>query len=364
MQKLALTFLTFLLSFSFLFGQNFFNKTNFEEEKTIVVLTNPTISNIKNITFLIGNNFISDTSIIYVGVYYKYQKYNFENSRKYISENNLVNFYMHEIKDTLTLSNIFTKNDCSDDFLKIFAHSNGAVFFGGPDLPPAMYKEKTSTLTYISDPYRHYFEASFLFHLLGGSQNNDFVPYMEKNKNYSIRGFCLGMQTMNVATGGTMYQDIPSEIYNIHYDEDILKLDKNQQHKNYNYTLTANNKLIYGNFHQIAIKDKSLAGKKFLKINPYTISSHHQAIKKLGKNLQTTATSIDGKIIEAVKHTKYPNVIGVQFHPENRYIFHENIKYKFSQQDKNYFTGLDVLKKNNSLEFHKVFWAKFINGLK
>ena len=364
MQKLSFSLILIFISFSISFGQNYFDRNNFDKSKTVVILTNPTISTIKNIDFLIKNNYISDTSITYVGVYYRLQKYNFKKSRKYISENNLSHFYMYEISDSIGIDDLFKANVCSDDFLKIFQHSDGAVFFGGPDLPPEIYKEKTNTLTSISDPYRHYFEASFLFHLLGGSQNSSFVPYLEKNKNYTIRGFCLGMQTINVATGGTMYQDIPSEIYSLKFDEDILKLDKNKQHKNYNYSLTADKNIIYGNFHQIIINNKKLAGKKFLKIRPLVISSHHQAVKKMGKNLQIIATSVDGKIVEGITHTKYKNVIGVQFHPENRYIFDKNVKYKFSPKDKTTFTGLDILREHHSLEFHKIFWKRFVESLK
>ncbi len=69
-----------------------------------------------------------------------------------------------------------------------------------------------SLLTRLTDPYRHYFEASFLFHLLGGSQNIDYTPFLEVNKEYTVYAICLGIQTMNIAAGGTMTQDIPSEL--------------------------------------------------------------------------------------------------------------------------------------------------------
>lgn len=49
------------------------------------------------------------------------------------------------------------------------------------------------------------------------------------------------MQTMNVATGGTLIQDIPSEIYKLQYVEDVLKLDPARLHRNYhNWSSTAN----------------------------------------------------------------------------------------------------------------------------
>ncbi len=105
-----------------------------------------------------------------------------------------------------------------DDYRKIFEHSEGTVFFGGPDLPPEVYNEKTSLHTSIYDPYRHYFELSFLFHLLGGYQAEKFEPLLKEDPDYLIYGFCLGMQTMNVATGGTMMQRmIFGSALTIHY---------------------------------------------------------------------------------------------------------------------------------------------------
>ncbi len=60
-----------------------------------------------------------------------------------------------------------------------------------------MYSETT-------DPGRHFFEVSFLFHLLGGSRNESFKPLLDENPGYMVTGFCLGMQSMNVATGGIL----------------------------------------------------------------------------------------------------------------------------------------------------------------
>jgi putative glutamine amidotransferase len=49
---------------------------------------------------------------------------------------------------------------------------------------------------------------------------------------------------------------------------------------------------------------------------PLVLSSHHQMASSLGKGWRIIATSLDGKVIEAIEHSKYPNALGVQFHPE------------------------------------------------
>ncbi len=156
-----------------------------------------------------------------------------------------------------------------------------------------------------------------MFHLIGGKQNENFEPFLEEDPNYVVFGFCLGMQTMNVASGGTLYQDIPQDIYGIDYVDDLLNLDINMHHKNYWYNLFPINEIMRANFHRIQFVEEYFSTDKLgikSKILPNVCSSHHQAVKSLGKGFKIIATSLDGKIIEAIKHEKYKNVLGVQFH--------------------------------------------------
>lgn len=76
------------------------------------------------------------------------------------------------------------------NFLKIVLQP----FFCGPDIPPAIYGEEQNPLTKVYDPYHHYFEASFIFHLLGGSQNRNYVALLNQKPNYLVHGICLGMK--------------------------------------------------------------------------------------------------------------------------------------------------------------------------
>ena len=66
---------------------------------------------------------------------------------------------------------------------------------------------------------------------------------------------------------------------------------------------------------------------------PYIASSHHQAIDDLGLGFKVVAWSLDDQIIEAIEHEKFPNVLGVQFHPEYRKLWDATPEFKYSPDD-------------------------------
>lgn len=155
------------------------------------------------------------------------------------------------------------------------------------------------------------------------------------------------MQEMNVASGGSLFQDIPFQIYRKKNYEDIMKLQVEKQHKNYWKKINNWNEDVFpGVFHHIRIVDKSFLEFDSLRITPVVTSIHHQSVRKLGKNYKVSATSMDKKVIEAFEHIEFKNVYGIQFHTE--------------------------LKKSptNSIEpdsdtklFHILFWKDFSNRL-
>jgi putative glutamine amidotransferase len=171
------------------------------------------------------------------------------------------------------------------------------------------------------------------------------------------------MQTLNVATGGTMIQDIPSEVYNLEYVEDILLLDPNQIHHNYWKDLYSDQGLSSNQFHQI----RFLPGQFWIRelkmkpdFQPLVYSNHHQALEKIGKGFVAGATSIDGNIIESIHHNTFQNVLGVQFHPENYLLYASDEKsFKRMPTDSVCRSHSDILDANQSLEFHQTFWRHF-----
>lgn len=331
----------------------------FAQENKTLVLVHPTAYNLKLFTNLIDKHIVEIDNLKIIGVYHSKENYDYSESERFIKENELSFIELKKVNGVIMPDQLYDNNDLSSVYNDLFEKSKGIFFLGGPDLPPAIYGEPMSLLTRMTDPYRHYFEASFLFHLLGGYQDERFEPLLNANPNYVVYGICLGMQTINIATGGTMIQDIPSEIYNQKNVENVLASEQNMQHRNYTNNLTIDSTLFSGSFHQIKILDnKIISGSKNNSLEPLVYSNHHQSIKKLGKGLEIIATSTDGKVIEAIKHKNYPNVLGLQFHPEGIYLHNTELKYRKNPTGKPK-SGLDILKESNSYEFHLQLWKEF-----
>lgn len=230
---------------------------------------------------------------------------------------------------------------------------------GGPDIPPVTYDEKVHLLSSVTDPYRHYFELSYLFHLLGGTQDPAWQPYLNENKDYLISGICLGMQSMHVATGGSMVQDIPTEIYEIWNADDLMQGDPDQMHRNYADKLnTGCDAPTSYHFHRIKLVKKEVLSKGIgfkSRITPLVLSSHHQALENLSEDWIVAATSMDGKIIEAIQHRKYPHVLGVQFHPEKPGLFDPTISHPKTCNSSINFQ--ESIKGTDSYTFHLAYWT-------
>lgn len=353
MKKLFLTFL--FITTLFFSGQS--------QENTLIFV-HPTAYNLELFTFMIDNKIIEIIDLKIIGVYHEKESYDYSKSEAFLAENKYPFIKLKEIKEELIPNKLFEENSCTPVYKDLFKNSKAIFFFGGPDLPPAIYGEQMSLLTRLTDPYRHYFEASFLFHLLGGSQNENYIPLLDNKNDYTVYAICLGMQTMNIATGGTMTQDIPSELYNMNSAEEVLALDNDNQHRNYNNNLIINSTLFSGNFHEIKITEPyPMIGDYNENLSPLVYSNHHQAIENLGENLKVLATSSDGKIIEAIAHEKYPNVLGIQFHPEGIYLHNEEIKYR-KKPIEDLKSGKQILIENKSYKFHLELWKTFSKKMK
>jgi len=343
-------------------AQDYFYSSDYDSSKVQIVLFHPTVSNIEHFRKLIEYKIINDSNIHFIGVYHANETYDYRDSEKYLKKNPLPCLSLYKITESIIKDSLYRKNACSDVFYKIFKHTNGMIFNGGPDIPPEIYGDSLNPLSEITDPYRHYFEVSFLFHLLGGSQNQSFKPFLEEKPNYHILAICLGMQSMNVAIGGTLIQDIPSVIYNKKNSYENLSVTDDNNHSNYWSVAYTGKDLSSGWYHQIKLIPKTFFS-TVLKFDstctPLVYSSHHQCIKKLANDLQVVATSMDGKVIEAVIHKKYKNVIGVQFHPEKSFQYDSKYKIKLDGLSKPVFIN-EILVKDNTIAFYQKLWNYFM----
>ncbi|MGQ8335098.1 gamma-glutamyl-gamma-aminobutyrate hydrolase family protein [Sunxiuqinia sp. A32] len=365
--KGKLFFIQLLLAFCLFFtknasSQNFFN-SGYDPTKTYILLAHPTVENIERINYLIENQILFVGETEFIGVYFYAERYDYNQSIRFIRENEMEKFHLQRLTGTFTLENIFEENDFSSNFNVMFEQSKGIILFGGPDIQPEAYGEE-NTYSQVTDPDRHFFELSYIFHLLGGKQNPDFVPYLERNPRYFIIGFCLGMQTMNVATGGTMVQDIPIEIYNLKDTTEIVKLDQDRLHKNYWPEIFDSKQLMNGSFHRLKLDEDGFFRKEVKwksSVSPPVLSSHHQAVENLNDCWDVVAWSMDNKVIEGIKHKKYPHVFGFQFHPELIELYENTDSLRFSPSDplQTYHqrTG------KQGVKFHKNIWRRITKTL-
>lgn len=360
MKKLILlTFVVFNALFTGLYAQNGIDDT----DKTKIILVNPGVFYLKSLAYLTDNKIIDIKNLEYQAVFYTKNEISYDDAEELVKENDISYIKLKKVEGDLTIDNLYTENSCTKHFNELFENSDGIIFLGGWDIPAVAFGQKTSLLAGIKTPNRHYFELSFLYHLLGRKSNENIKPLLDKKPDYVVFGICLGMQTMNVATGGDMYQDIPSDIYGLKYVEDVLALDKNKMHRNYWRNIDTDENLNRHSFHKIKLVDNQFFTTKF-KLNktdqPYVCSSHHQAVMNIGKGFKVAATSLDGKVVEAIYHKKYKNVLGVQFHPEF-YTLHDpdSKKVKMKPEDEKLMTEHEILEKLGSYQFHLKYWEYF-----
>lgn len=110
-----------------------------------------------------------------------------------------------------------------------------------------------------------------------------------------LLGVCGGAQAINVALGGTLYQDIAGQIpAALEHQQGALK-DRGG--------------------HAVTIRDGTLLRRIVKQESLETNTTHHQSVKQLGSGLIVNATAEDG-VIEGLESTEHAFVLGVQWHPE------------------------------------------------
>ena len=160
---------------------------------------------------------------------------------------------------------------------------DGLIVTGGDfDIDPEMYGEQRPGVRLDAPkPVRTQFERLLIERAL--------------ERGRPVLGICAGMQLLNVLLGGTLHQDIGTDVEGAH------------EHEQPSSPATP--------YHPIQLTDgcplARAIGADVIQVN----STHHQAVAQLGKDLVAFGVSDDG-LVEAIRHDRRPEIVGVQWHPE------------------------------------------------
>jgi len=167
---------------------------------------------------------------------------------------------------------------------------DGLMLTGGDDVEPARYGETPHETVVEAEPGRDEFEIALV--------------NAARAREMPLFAICRGLQVLNVACGGTLVQDIPSQVKGALPHS--LKIPPNEP-----YTLA----------HEVWLDKDTLLCKlmceRLSDADACEVNSrHHQAVKDVATGFKVSATAPDG-VIEAIEDPAARFCLGVQWHPEN-----------------------------------------------
>ena len=151
----------------------------------------------------------------------------------------------------------------------------------GPDLPPRLYGEQQRYKFSLVSQRRAQFELEMV--------------RQARRRDLPLLGICGGMQTVNVACGGSLFQDIPAQVPHA------------KDHRQKGKAVSVS--------HAVTVVPKSLLMQIVRKQTLMVNSSHHQSVKAVGPSLIASAVSPDG-IVEAIESRTHRFLLAIQWHPE------------------------------------------------
>lgn len=295
-----------------------------ETDGPILVVSHPSPGVLEDLDALIEEGFLATPGLRILAVFAFDESEAFHRASRWASRRTNGPFRVEHLPCAVGPREVFLQNGCTAAFRDLSERASGFLFPGGDDIQPSLYGQRTHLATDIRNPARHRFEVSFLAQLAGGLKESGAgnaappAALLAGRPDVAVLGICLGMQTLAVALGGTLHQDIPSDLYGARTIEDIEAAPADRWHRNPLKRREPDLARRHWTVHAIRIS----AGWPFrVPEGPISVvSAHHQAVATPGPALITLGTSLDGRVIEAVGTRAYPNVLGVQFHPEYREI--------------------------------------------
>jgi putative glutamine amidotransferase len=159
---------------------------------------------------------------------------------------------------------------------------DGLLLAGGADIDPGAYGQPAHDATRSTVPERDAFEIA----LVRAAVAED-LP---------VLGICRGMQLINVARGGTLWQHLPERLGHHDHRRTIGSFD--------------------GADHEVELAEGTLAMRVVGEARHAAKSHHHQGVDRLGEGLRVSATSVLDGLPEAIELPDRSFVLGVQWHPE------------------------------------------------
>lgn len=165
---------------------------------------------------------------------------------------------------------------------ELLAPANGLLITGGDDVSPDLFAQPPHPHLGSVDPCRDALDRCAVAHVM-------------QRPDLPVLGICRGLQALMVFTGGTLIQDIPSQVEGA--------IQHRQRAPGYH------------GMHEINITEGSLLAEIVGDTRLMTNSFHHQAVAEVPQGFNAIAWTCDG-VIEAIAGTDTPFRLGVQFHPE------------------------------------------------
>ncbi|MCF0176596.1 MAG: membrane dipeptidase [Bacteroidales bacterium] len=181
---------------------------------------------------------------------------------------------------------VIIPQETTTEELRVFVKSiDGLLMTGGEDIDPKYYDTPLSELTEEINAVRDIADMTLI--------------KLAYDRNVPMLGICRGIQTINVALGGTLYQDVPAEF---HPQGERVKHRRDKGETG-------------SFFHDVA----AVEGSEFAAVTGKgvcsALTSHHQAVKEIAPDFKATGFSSDG-MVEAIEAYPCHPVLAVQFHPE------------------------------------------------
>lgn len=166
-----------------------------------------------------------------------------------------------------------------DQLIEMF---DGLLLSGGNDINPMLFNEEPHEYLGVVSPSRDSSELELARRMLKTGK--------------PILGICRGLQVLNVAVGGTLYQDLYKQ-----NDSPILQHIQKAPNTHCSHFVQLDKGSLL----------ESIAGSERIQVNSY----HHQSLKEVPSDFKVTGVASDG-IVEAIESTDEQFVLGVQWHPE------------------------------------------------